>query len=442
MFSVNIVTIVLFAILGFLLTKKISHDANTAMDKKIDLVSNYLSKSSVKYVWNFDIAPLEIFIKEVLKDSDIRGVVFYDDAGKALTGEYVPSGSEIISEIRKDIFGEGDKRIGYVKVVYSNGVIYEQIKSNIVLLIIFILIIQCCMTLVLSLVIKGITGPLLELSNSLTTTCSVLKKSSGVLTQSSTSLAESVNEQASSLEESSASLEELTGMVNTNVSNAEKSNDVSKQVQAISSRGVAEMKNIVNSMKEIMSSNENIQALVKVIGEIGDKTAVIDEIVFQTKLLSFNASVEAERAGEYGRGFSVVAQEVGNLAQMSGKAALEISAIVKNSINTAQTITSDNKKKVETGDVLVKKTAEILTEVEKSSNLVSNYSSQILSASKEQSDGIKQINLAVSQLDQATHQNATISDEVAKSSTELEKQAEGLASIVNQLQLIIHGNKA
>ncbi|NCQ16281.1 chemotaxis protein, partial [Candidatus Falkowbacteria bacterium] len=77
---------------------------------------------------------------------------------------------------------------------------------------------------------------------------------------------------------------------------------------------------LIGSMDRISESNQDIASLVFAIEEIAEKTKIIDDIVFQTKILSFNASVEAERAGEFGRGFSVVAQEVSNLAKMSGRA--------------------------------------------------------------------------------------------------------------------------
>ena len=113
-------------------------------------------------------------------------------------------------------------------------------------------------------------------------------------------------------------------------------------------------------MEEIKKSNEKIQEVVEIIQEIEEKTKAIDEIVFQTKLLSFNASVEAERAGEHGRGFSVVAQEVGNLAQLSGKSASGINEILGESIKRVKSISHDNSVKVDEGTSSVIESAKIL----------------------------------------------------------------------------------
>ena len=158
---------------------------------------------------------------------------------------------------------------------------------------------------------------------------------SAEISSASDNLSSSSNHQAASVEQTSTSMEELSGIVRNNVKLTEQSKNLSDQVRD-------QMGTLTEAMKEINESNKQIENLAKVINEIGEKTSVIDEIVFQTKLLSFNASVEAERAGEHGRGFAVVAQEVGSLAQMSGKAALEISQIVKESTYQANAIVKEN----------------------------------------------------------------------------------------------------
>lgn len=313
-------------------------------------------------------------------------------------------------------------------------------SSNIIIII--GLVIAIALGMFLSVVIvRGIVGPLSSAIDRVSQASNEITTASEELSTASQTLAEASNEQASSIEETSASLEELSGMVKNNVASAEKSNEVAEQVKSVSAKGSTAVKDLVESMEDILASNGRIQELVKVIAEIGDKTAIIDEIVFQTKLLSFNASVEAERAGEHGRGFAVVAQEVGNLAQMSGKAALEISTIVKESISNAEQITTENKKKVEEGNELVKATAKILDEIEANAKTVASSASQIVEASKDQASGINQINTAMVQLDKATQNNASTSEETASSSEELSAQSVTLNEIVGELLYMITGSK-
>lgn len=253
-------------------------------------------------------------------------------------------------------------------------------------------------------------------------------------------LSSNASEQASSVEETSASLEEITGMVENNVRNAETGLRIVEEVKTSSGRGNEAMESLLNAMNEVMESNKRIEKLVKVIDEIGEKTEIIDEIVFQTKLLSFNASVEAERAGEHGRGFAVVAQEIGNLAQMSGKAALDISGIVKSSIKEAQEISSENKTRVENGVSQVKEAAQILKEIKKGADSVLEGSRQILSASKEQFVGFKQIATAMETINQATQETAASSGESASAGEQLSAHAKHLESLVQEMDLFVSGN--
>lgn len=314
------------------------------------------------------------------------------------------------------------------------------IADNTIYIIVFGMTITIICAMILSYVTSGsIVNPILETAKRLS---ELANQVASVATQSSSSsmeLSQAANEQASSIQETSSSLEEMTAMVDNNVSNSEQTSTLSEEVRGSCESANESMKKLIVSMEEILESNEKIQELVKVIGEIGEQTSVIDEIVFQTKLLSFNASVEAERAGEHGRGFAVVAQEVGNLAQMSGNAAGQISRIVNESIKNAQAITSDNQKKVEAGNELVKRSDEILTTIARNSDKMSEGAKQILNASRDQANGIKQINVAMTALDKTTQANAASSEQTASSAEEMNAQAVQLNAQVQALKQLVTG---
>lgn len=250
-------------------------------------------------------------------------------------------------------------------------------------------------------------------------------EASRTIATSSSGLSSNTNEQASAVEETSASIEEMNGIVRNNTSIAQKSLDLSTEV----TKNVEELS---RSFKKIEESNIDIENLVKVIQEIGEKTRVIDEIVFQTKLLSFNASVEAERAGEHGRGFAVVAQEVGNLAALSGKAAVEISAIVKDSTEKGAVIARDNAERVEQGASAMRKTSELIDSVSKSSQ-------KIVEASKEQAKGVDQINQAIHEINSATQDSASIAADTSRSSSDLNDQASAMNTLVSHLNYYLSG---
>ena len=345
-------------------------------------------------------------------------------------------------------FGAAEQALGkIIKLNTENanktaGGAIENATYGRLMMIVSIILALMIATILAIVVTSAISKPLKIAVEGMTNATDQVSAASLQLSSAAQQLSSGANEQASSIEETSASLEEMGGMVQNNVTNAKSAEDLANKVKTISESGNSSMEKLRFSMEEILESNKKIEQLVKVIAEIGEKTQVMDDIVFQTKLLSFNASVEAERAGEHGRGFAVVAQEVGILAQMSGKSAQEIAQIVTNSIRQAEAITTENKKKVEQGNGYVVETAKYLKEILGSAQTVADGAHQVLVASQEQSSGIKQINEAMSNLDKATQQNASMAEETASTSEELTAQTETLTGLVDSLVTMMEGGNA
>ncbi len=266
-----------------------------------------------------------------------------------------------------------------------------------------------------------------------------VRQTSESMSASSQQLASSSQEQASSVEETSSSLEEISGLLTSALKSSQQSVDMSHKVSNLVTSSSASMAELQDSMNQIADANTRVEVLAKLIEQIGEKTELIDEIVFQTRLLSFNASVEAERAGEHGRGFAVVAQEVGNLAQMSGKSASEIGQIVKNSIKEAQEVVQFNRSKVMLGVTLCKKTAEQLSDIETVSKEILAGAEHILRASEEQNSGIQQINQSIQLISQATQENASSAEEISSNSISLTSQGDMLVDVVGDLEGLIYG---
>ncbi len=288
-------------------------------------------------------------------------------------------------------------------------------------------------------IVRSITTPIIKSSMALKDIATSVNSSSQEVHDASENLATSANEQASSVAETSASVEELDGMVKNNLTDADRTSDLSSNVLSKVEDGMKAVQDLRDSSTAMAQSNARIQELVDVISAIGEKTKIIDEIVFQTKLLSFNASVEAERAGEHGRGFAVVAQEVGNLAQMSGKAALEISSIVNNSISQAKTITDENSNRVKSSSEMVERITAIFTEVERDSKDVASSAAGIKQASKEQSTGIEQINTAIVEIDKSVQTISSSAEQTSSASSELAEMSERMNKMVDQLSRIVFG---
>jgi methyl-accepting chemotaxis protein len=219
---------------------------------------------------------------------------------------------------------------------------------------------------------------------------------------------------ASNLEETAASMEELTSTVRNSADAAQQANQLAASASEIAVRGGQVVGQVVTTMEAINHSSKKISDII----------GVIDGIAFQTNILALNAAVEAARAGEQGRGFAVVASEVRSLAQRSAEAAKEIKGLIGTSVD-----------KVEAGSRLVADAGQTMSEIVGSVQRVSDIIGEITAASGEQSDGIAQVNVAVSQLDQMTQQNAALVEQSAAAAESLKDQAMKLAQVVQVFRL-------
>jgi len=221
-------------------------------------------------------------------------------------------------------------------------------------------------------------------------------------------------QQASSLEETAASMEQLTSAVKQNADSARQANQLALSASEIAQNGGMVVSQVVDTMGSI---NASARKIVDIIG-------VIDGIAFQTNILALNAAVEAARAGEQGRGFAVVASEVRNLAQRSAAAAKEIKTLISNSVE-----------QVGAGSKLVEQAGTTMEDVVVSVRRVTDIMGEITAAGREQSSGIEQVNIAVTQMDAVTQQNAALVEEATAASQSMQDQAAALADLVTVFQL-------
>ena len=229
-----------------------------------------------------------------------------------------------------------------------------------------------------------------------------LEKSSSTMSNSMNNLATKANEQAASLEQTAAALEEITSITRNNTQNATKMGELGQIVKKSVQTGEELASKTALSMDEI---NEKVKA-------INSAITVIDQIAFQTNILSLNAAVEAATAGEAGKGFAVVAQEVRNLANRSAEAAREIKNLLEEATikaNDGKLISSD----------MIDGYKELNKNISETINIIEDVSG----ASKEQMLGIEQINQAVNMLDRVTQENAFESNQIKEISQSVSKLA-------------------
>ena len=288
-------------------------------------------------------------------------------------------------------------------------------------------------------------------------------KASAQISQTTSFFSDASLKQASAIQQTAASVEEVGAMVKKNSENAAQSHVTSQKSREYADEGRQAVGRMIQSISEISESNafimnqvtegnQKISEIIHLIAEIGNKTKVINDIVFQTKLLSFNASVEAARAGEHGKGFAVVAEEVGNLAEMSGNAAKEISNMLSSSIQKVESIISETKSgverlvvegksKVESGKHTAEECGKILSQILSAAEDVDGMVSEIAHASKEQSQGVDEINKAMNELNQITHQNSSVCEQSTVQANELNQESQDLLAVVGELSYLVTGRQ-
>lgn len=266
-------------------------------------------------------------------------------------------------------------------------------------------------------------GTFLQIQQSLNSTMqhlskmvSEIKEASDAVTSAASEVAEGshdlserTEQQASTLEQTAASMEEITGAVRQNTENAGTVSKLSQDAKKIANEGKKVVGNAIQAMKKIEESSSKVSNIIE----------VIEEIAFQTNLLALNAAVEAARAGDAGKGFTVVASEVRSLAIRSDTAAKDIKSLINASTE-----------QVKAGAKLVNEAGENLGKIDSSVANVNNMIADIATASSEQSTGIDEINIAMAQMDEMTQQNAALVEESTAAATSMVDQAKNLKSMM------------
>jgi methyl-accepting chemotaxis protein len=319
-------------------------------------------------------------------DSQLR------DAGRAVEKECTEAKNGHFERLKSQIAGANAYIVGGTIAAIVMGLIFAVVMTRMI-------------TKPIHLVIEGLNNGADQ----------VTAASTDVAT-SSQSLAEGASEQAAAIQETSASLEELSSMTRRNADNAAQTRVMMKEAKEVVEKASSELNQMIIAVEDIAKTSEQIEKIIK----------TIDEIAFQTNLLALNAAVEAARAGEAGAGFSVVAEEVRNLAIRAAEAAKSTNTLIENSI-----------KSVKRGSELTSSTQDAFTANKDISMKIANLIDEIDTASQEQAKGIEQINKAVVEMDTVIQRNASSAQEAAAASEELNAQAVETKTHVQNLMAVI-----
>ncbi|EPC01244.1 hypothetical protein L861_11765 [Litchfieldella anticariensis FP35 = DSM 16096] len=237
---------------------------------------------------------------------------------------------------------------------------------------------------------------------------------SNEIAKSSQDLASRTEQAASNLQQTSASMEEITAAVNNTSDATQQANHLVQSTMDVARQGHQAMRQVESTMDEISASASQINEII----------TLIDGIAFQTNILALNASVEAARAGEHGRGFAVVAQEVRTLASRSSDASRDIRELIDTSVARTQS-----------GADLVKSTGRTMQEIVESIERITDVIGEISTGAKEQSQGIGQVNTAITELDNMTQHNAAMVEESSTAADEMREQVERMNALLASFRL-------
>ena len=250
--------------------------------------------------------------------------------------------------------------------------------------------------------LRGIVGDVREGSG-------IMFQGASEISQSNEHLSSRTEQSAASLEETASSMEQMTVTVKQTADNALKASRLASESRAKAQEGGDVVRETVQAMGTIAQTSEQVESVI----------GVVDGIAFQTNLLALNAAVEAARAGEAGRGFAVVASEVRALAQRSAESAKEVRQLIS--------VSTDS---VKAGETLAERSGQFLAEIIDDTEQTASLVKEIESATREQSEGIEQVNAAIIEMDQVTQQNAAMVEEAAAAAREMEDKARSLNDLM------------
>ncbi|RDB36352.1 MAG: hypothetical protein DCC88_05570 [Spirobacillus cienkowskii] len=402
------------------------------------IISEYDKKSEIsgEYIRNFDILNIINYFEKNIESVNFiqkqKKGVFYstniENKNNMITGYFNIYSSKWIPSINWTVLIESEKNLFFSQInELKNKFIYAIISTGLISLIAFYII--------LTAINKKFIHIIKNLQYSAGKTFITGKK----LHHSSKKMMGATESQSEAMHQSVSAMSEISSMIAQTVNHVKECSTNTSIVNDKTIRGNITMEKLTSSMEEIEKSNTDLKNMARIFSEVTNKTSIINDIVFKTQLLSINASIESARAGQHGKGFSVVAEEVGNLALTSGNAAKEIQILLQESQKQVFNIVDITSKKVADAQEISTFASKEFLIISKEIKSINERLKSISEATKEQQLGVQQVLNAMSKMDQATKQNEASSVKTNKHSKSLIKQGNFVEQMLNIIQILVLG---
>lgn len=288
-------------------------------------------------------------------------------------------------------------------------------------------------------IVNRLAKDFISVSDKLREAAELTTETAGRLADSAQTVSESSAEQAAAVQETVSSMSEISSMITQTTQNVRECGGIAADVSAKTEQGNQVMRRLAAAIESANHANAQLQSMASIINEVSGKTMVINDIVFKTQLLSINASIEAARAGQHGKGFSVVAEEVGNLAQMSGNAAKEIQLLLADSQKQASQIIEVTQARSRESQEVSNEAIAAFSDIAAGIQAINERLRSVDQATREQELGIKQISSAMDQMDQTTQRNSSVSAETSAFAKTLGSQSERTYRVMRAIRALVLG---
>ncbi len=443
--TINLLSVIILAILAVTVINNTNRSLTGLMDSKIASVRSFLANINALNIMNDFKEDMEKSAMTTLRDGDFGYVGFLNKDKVTLYEEYDQKVDKATLNFTTEPVIDQDSKtkdvIGHVKIGQNPERIANEVTKTTTMIISIIVAGQAILSLFLLALARSISAPLTSSSSNLKSRERELNEISGHLLRTGKKLAESSQKQAAATQEGVATMEEMKSMIGRTNGFISDSKRLVLEVKGNTEQGDEVIKELISSMNLIQQANNQLQDIAGIIDDISNKTNIINDIVLKTQLLSFNASIEAARAGQHGKGFGVVAEEVGALAEVSGKAANEIEELLGRGQKQVTDIINTIGQRISNGEEVTNTAASIFQEVSSKVTRINDHITQISSAAEEQFSGVKQSSEALNLIDSVSKNTTEISQTAVSYSEQLNKLNKHIKAIMSSLDNVIFGQR-